>query len=144
VSSHIAIGADHGGFGLKKVLIAHLEKSGHKLTDMGTDSEGSCDYPEFAHKVAKAVAKGEVDWGIVICKTGNGISMAANKVPGARAAICHNIKTALLSRQHNNANILAMGSLFISEEAAVEVTDKWLAEEFEGGRHERRVNQIDL
>lgn len=138
----IALGSDHGGFDLKQAIYNHLKEQGHEVIDFGTDSHDSCDYPLIAQPVANAVVKGEVDRGILICGTGIGIGIAANKVPGIRAALCHDTFSAKASRNHNNANILTMGQRVVGEGLALAIVDTWIASEFEGGRHERRVNEI--
>lgn len=138
----IAIGCDHGGFRLKNAVIEHLEKKGIEIKDFGTYTEESCDYPQFAQKVAEEVVAKNYDFGIVICGTGIGVSITANKVPGARAALCHDTFSARATREHNNANILAMGERVIGVGLALEVVDTFLGAEFQGGRHERRVNMI--
>lgn len=137
----IALGADHGGFTLKTEINQFLKGQGHDTQDFGTFSAESCDYPEFAQKVAAAVSTKKADAGILICKSGNGMAIVANKFPGVRAAICFDKNVAALSRQHNDANILVLGSehLFDEPEAIVK---HWLDSGFEGGRHQRRVDQI--
>jgi ribose 5-phosphate isomerase B len=137
----VALGADHGGFELKKDIIHFLNGEGYKTKDFGTFSSDSCDYPVFAYKVAKAVSEGAVDLGILICKSGNGMAMVANKLPNVRAAICFDKDVATLSRQHNNANILVLGSEHLFDEPEL-ITRSWLEAGFEGGRHARRVKQI--
>lgn len=138
----IAIGSDHGGYRLKQKVIEFLKETGIEYKDFGCYSSESVDYPDFALPVAKAVASGEYDRGILICGTGIGISIAANKVKGIRAALCHDCFSAKASRQHNDANILAMGERVIGQGLAVEIVKTWLASKFEGGRHERRVRKI--
>ena len=138
----IYMGADHGGFELKEKLKTYLIEKGFEIEDFGTDSEESVDYPKFGHQVAQAVVANNGK-GIVICGTGIGISISANKVKGARAALCHCVEYAKLTRQHNDANILAMGGRFVSFEDAVKITDTFLETEFEGGRHTRRVEMIE-
>lgn len=138
----IYMGADHGGFELKEKLKTYLIEKGFEIEDFGTDSEESVDYPKFGHQVAQAVVANNGK-GIVICGTGIGISISANKVKGARAALCHCVEYAKLTRQHNDANILAMGGRFVSFEDAVKITDAFLETEFEGGRHTRRVEMIE-
>ncbi len=137
----IALGADHGGFTLKNEIRLFLKNQGHEAADFGTFSAESCDYPEFANKVAQAVSAKKADAGILICKSGNGMAIVANKFPGVRAAICFDKNVASLSRQHNDANILVLGSehLFDDPEAIIK---EWLQASFEGGRHKRRVEQI--
>lgn len=138
----IAIGSDHGGFNLKGELIRHIQSKGYEIKDFGCYSPDSVDYPDIAHDVAEAVLKGEYERGILICGTGIGISIAANKVPGIRAALCGDCFSAKASREHNNANILALGERVIGVELAKMITEIWLATEFEGGRHSRRVDKI--
>lgn len=138
----IAIGNDHAGFRLKEKLLEHLAQKGFEVLDFGTHSEESVDYPDFAHPVAEAVEKGKVDFGILMCGSGNGISMTANKYPGIRAALCWNEEIARLARMHNNANILALPARFLKDEEAEKITDVFLDEKFEGGRHERRIEKI--
>lgn len=138
----IAIGSDHGGFELKNHVIAHLKEQGVEVCDMGTYSEESCDYPVIAKKVAEAVSGGEYEKGILICGTGIGISIAANKVKGIRAALCGDVYSAQMTRRHNDANILCMGGRVIGRELAFMICDTFLKEEFEGGRHEKRIAAI--
>lgn len=138
----IAIGSDHGGLALKTAIIDHLQKQGYEVTDYGTDSSDSCDYPLIAEPLARDVASGRFPQGILICGTGIGIGIAANKVAGIRAALCHDTFSAKASRQHNNANILTMGQRVIGVGLALDIVDAWLSTDFEGGRHERRVMQI--
>ncbi len=138
----LAIGADHAGFRLKEAVKKHLDKRGIEYKDFGTYSEESCDYPDIARDVAVAVKKGEFDFGILICGTGIGISIAANKIKGIRAALCHDTFSAKAARAHNNANILAMGARVIGEGLACEIVDRFLSAQFEGGRHQRRVDKI--
>ncbi|WP_138203941.1 ribose 5-phosphate isomerase B [Haloimpatiens lingqiaonensis] len=138
----IAIGSDHGGFNLKNDIIKHLEAKGIEVKDFGTDSTESCDYPEFAEKVAKEVVAKNFELGILICGTGIGIGIAANKVPGVRAALCSDTFSAHACREHNNANILTMGERVVGKGLALDIVDTFISTNFEGGRHERRVNQI--
>lgn len=140
----IAIGSDHGGFDLKEKVIAHLKEDGYTVKDMGTYSKDSCDYPDFGHAVAWAVAKNEADKGIVICTTGVGISISANKVPGIRAALCTDPYVAKMTRLHNNANVLAMGAAVVGDGLACDIVDTFLSTEFsEGERHIRRIEKIE-
>lgn len=140
----IAIGCDHIGFLLKKDVIAYLEAHGFEYRDYGTDSDKSCDYPVYAKKVAEAIVSGECDRGILLCGTGIGISITANKYKGIRAAICHDVFSAEATRLHNDANVLAMGSRVIGPGLAVMIVDKFLNTEFSGEeRHVRRINQIE-
>lgn len=138
----IAIGCDHGGYEIKNAVIAYLKEQGMEYTDFGCYSTESVDYPLFAYKVATAVAKGEAKLGILCCGTGIGISMAANKVKGVRAAVCSDAFCAEMTRRHNNANILCMGGRVIDSEKAVQLADIFLHTAFEGGRHEKRVQMI--
>ena len=138
----IAIGSDHGGFNLKNTVMERLKEKGYEFKDFGTYSADSCDYPDIAIEVAEKVASGEYDRGILICGTGIGIGIAANKVQGIRAALCHDTFSAHASREHNNANILTMGERIIGAGLALEIVDTWLNTEFEGGRHARRVDKI--
>ena len=138
----IAIGSDHGGFILKNAILEHIQSKGYEIKDFGGYSTESIDYPDVAHEVSRAVIQGDYDRGILICGTGIGISIAANKVPGIRAALCGDCFSAKASREHNNANILAMGERVIGIGLAKMITDIWLATEFEGGRHIGRVNKI--
>jgi ribose 5-phosphate isomerase B len=138
----IALGSDHGGFELKEYIKEYLEKKGIEYVDYGTGSTESVDYPEYGYKVAKAVKNGECDRGIICCGTGIGISISANKVPGIRCALCSDTYSARMSREHNNANILALGGRVVGKDLALEIVDVWLRTEFQGGRHERRVNKI--
>ncbi len=138
----VAIAADHAGYELKDLLKGDLEAMGHDVLDLGTNSGESVDYPDFGHAVAEAVTSGKADRGIVVCGTGIGISMAANRHAGARAALCHDGLTARLSRQHNDANILALGARIIGVEAARDALREFLATAFEGGRHQRRVDKL--
>lgn len=138
----IALGSDHGGFHLKEVIKRYLEERGIAYRDFGTNSAESVDYPEFGMKVAEAVASGEYDRGIVCCGTGIGISISANKVPGVRCAVVSDTYSAQMSREHNNANILALGERVVGAGLALKIVEVWLETEFAGGRHERRVKQI--
>jgi ribose 5-phosphate isomerase B len=138
----LVIASDHAGYLLKEELKKYLEAKGHTLLDLGTHSEESTDYPDYAHPAAEAVEKGEVDSGVIICGTGNGINIAANKHQGVRAALCWIPEIASLARQHNNANICTLPARFISSEEAKTIVDAFFSAEFEGGRHERRVKKI--
>lgn len=139
----IGIASDHGGFELKEYLKEYLKKSGIEVSDFGTNSEEPVDYPIYGERCARAVANGEVERGVVCCGTGIGISIAANKVAGIRCALCTDENMARLSRQHNNANMLALGGRITSNEEAQKILDAWLITEFEGGRHQRRIDMID-
>jgi ribose 5-phosphate isomerase B len=138
----VAIGSDHAGFGMKKYLVDNLSSEGHSLQDYGTVSEESVDYPDFIHPLAKAIDNGTFVKGIIICGTANGAAMTANKYPGVRAAVCWNEQIVILSRQHNDANILALPARFISNEDALNFARIFLNTAFQGGRHEKRVRKI--
>ncbi len=139
----IAIASDHGGFDLKEAVRKHLEEKGIECRDFGTDSKASCDYPDFAGAAAKAVADGECERGIVICTTGIGVSIVANKVNGIRCGLCTNVTQARLTREHNDANMLALGAGITGQTAAMDIVDTFLSTEFSHGeRHERRVRKI--
>ena len=140
----IAIGSDHGGFALKKALMAHLDKRGLACRDFGTYSGDSCDYPQYAKAVANAVASGECERGILICGTGIGVSITANKIPGIRAALCGDCFSAEATRQHNDANILCMGARVTGEGLALKIADIFLDTPFsEDERHKRRISMIE-
>ncbi len=138
----VALGCDHAGFVLKEVVASYLAQEGHEVLDEGTDSDASCDWPEFAAKVARRVSAGEAERGIAICATGIGMSMAANKLPGVRAALCNDLFTARYSRLHNDANVLAMGARVIGPGLAGEIVRTWMETPFEGGRHSRRLEKL--
>ncbi len=140
----IAIGSDHGGYDLKEKVIAHLKEQGIECKDMGCQDKSSCDYPVYGRAVARAVAAGECEKGIVICTTGIGISITANKVPGIRCALCADTVSARLTRLHNDANVLAMGAGIVGENLALGIVDTFLGTEFSGEeRHQRRINLIE-
>jgi ribose 5-phosphate isomerase B len=138
----IAVGSDHGGFRLKQALVIYLRKKGHSVLDTGCFSGESCDYPEYSYAVAMLVSENKADRGIVICKSGIGNSIVANKVKGIRAALCCNIRQAISSREHNNANVIALGASYVKEAAAKRIISAWLKAKPLGGRHKRRVSQI--
>lgn len=138
----IAIGCDHGGTTLKDSIVNYLEERGVQIEDFGTFGTDSVDYPDFAYKVARSVADGKADKGILMCGTGIGISIAANKVNGIRCALCHNTDTAKLTAMHNDSNVLAMGGRVIDADTAVNIVKAWLDTPFEGGRHINRINKI--
>ena len=138
----IAIACDHGAYALKETLKKHLEKKGLEYKDFGTYSLDSCDYPDFAAPAAQAVASGGCDRGIVLCTTGIGVSITANKVKGIRCALLSDVMSARLTRQHNDTNMMAIGAGVVGEMLALEIIDTWLGTEFEGGRHQRRVDKI--
>lgn len=139
----VALGCDHGGYELKIIVKEHLEKQGYEVLDLGCDSKESVDYPIYGKAVGEAVVEKKADCGIVICGTGIGISIAANKVKGVRAGLCMNTTMAKLTREHNNANVLAFGARIIGDVLALEIVDTFLNTEFQGGRHLRRVSMIE-
>jgi ribose 5-phosphate isomerase B len=138
----VALGADHAGFPLKQDLKPWLVAQGHTVLDVGTHSGESVDYPDFAAAVARAVSSGEAQRGVLVCGTGIGMAISANKVPGIRAAVCGDVATACISRQHNDLNVLALGARVTSTAQAIEIVRAWLETPFEGGRHEGRVAKI--
>lgn len=138
----VAFASDHAGYSLRKKIEEYMEQKGYKILDFGTDSEASCDYPDFAHPCALAVEKGEADFGIAMCGTGNGIQMTLNKHQGIRAALCWIPEIAALAKEHNNANILVLPARFVSEDEAIKIVDAYLNAKFEGGRHQRRIDKI--
>jgi ribose 5-phosphate isomerase B len=139
----IIVASDHGGFKLKQEIIPFLEGMGIKVVDGGCDGEDSVDYPVYGRKAALSVVSGKTDAAIIICGTGIGISIAANRVKGARASLCHNTEYAKMTRLHNDSNILALGGRFTEIEAAKEIISVWLSTEYEGGRHDKRVKMLD-
>ena len=139
----IALGCDHGALALKNALIPHLEEMGYEVKDFGTYTLDSCDYPDFAAPAAKAVASGECDKGIVLCTTGIGVSITANKVKGIRCALLSDVMSARMTREHNDTNVLAMGAGVVGEKLAVEIVDTWLGTAFSGdARHQRRIDKV--
>ena len=138
----IAIGADHGGFELKQALVQKLSDMGHEVIDLGTDSAASVDYPDFSAQVCSQVLDGKAQFGILVCGTGIGMSMAANKYRGIRAALCDNEYSARMSREHNNANVLCLGDRVLGKGLAESIVEVWLSSSFEGGRHQRRVDKF--
>ncbi|MCR4943364.1 MAG: ribose 5-phosphate isomerase B [Clostridium sp.] len=138
----IAIGADHGGFGLKEEIKKYLDENGYEVKDFGTYSTDSCDYPDYGLQVAEAVAAKEYEFGILVCGTGIGIGIAANKVPGIRAALCSDTFSAHATREHNDANILTMGARVVGPGLALDIVKTFLNAKFEGDRHVRRLNKI--
>ena len=139
----IAVGSDHGGLEYKNAIKEHLEKQGHEVTDVGTYTSDSCHYPVFGEAVARKVANNECDFGVVVCTSGEGIAIAANKVPGVRCGIAYNDDVARLMRQHNNANVIAFGQKFMQLDDVLRRVDIFLSTEFEGGRHQTRVDLIN-
>ncbi len=138
----IGIGSDHGGFALKEEIKKLIEISGHEVFDYGTNNSESVDYPEYGKLVGEAVVSGKIDRGIVICGTGIGISISANKVKGIRCALCSDTYSARMSMEHNNANVLALGGRVLGIDLAKEIVSVWLNSKFEGGRHQRRIDKI--
>lgn len=138
----IAIGSDHGGFELKNHIVKYLNEKGYDVKDYGVYNEDSVDYPDCAKPVCEAVISGEAEKGILLCGTGIGISIAANKYKGIRAALCSDVYSAVMAKQHNNANILCMGGRVLGRELAFMITDSWLKNEFLGGRHSKRLEKI--
>lgn len=137
-----AIGCDHAGLSLKATLAERLQQRGHTVQDLGTDGPASCDYADFAGAVARAVSQGQADQGLLVCGTGIGMSIAANKVPGVRAAVLSDTFSARSTRQHNDANVLCLGERVVGAGLALDILDAWLDASFEGGRHQRRVDKI--
>ena len=139
----ISIGCDHGALDLKNLVVAHLEKQGHTVTDYGTYTKDSCDYPEFAAAAARAGASGECDKGIVLCTTGIGVSISANKIDGVRCALLSDPWSAKMTRLHNDTNVMALGAGVVGENLALEIVDIWVGTEFSGDeRHQRRINKL--
>lgn len=138
----IALACDHGGLDLKNTIYAYLKEHGYEVVDFGTNTKDSCDYPDYALPAAEAVASGECAKGIVVCSTGIGVSIVANKVPGVRCAHCHDSYCARYTRLHNDSNMLALGAKVVGEGYALEIVETFLTTEFEGGRHARRVGKI--
>ena len=138
----IAIGCDHGALDLKNKVIAHLTAKGYEVVNFGTDTLDSCDYPDYAAPAAKAVASGECDKGIVLCTTGIGVSITANKVKGIRCALLSDVMSARMTRQHNDTNMMAIGAAIVGQMLALEIIDTWLGAEYEGGRHQRRIDKM--
>lgn len=138
----IAIGSDHGGIDLKQILVPKIEALGHTVIDLGCNSDESVDYPDFAEKVCAKVISGEADGGILVCGTGIGMSMAANRYRGIRAALCDNEYMARMSREHNDANVLCLGDRVLGKGLAENIVDVWLNTEFAGGRHQRRIDKF--
>ena len=139
----IAIGCDHGALALKNKMVAHLQSKGHEVKDFGTYTPDSCDYPEFAAAAARSVASGECDKGIVLCTTGIGVSISANKIDGIRCALLSDVWSAKMTRLHNDTNMMAMGAGVVGENLALEIADTWLGTEFSGeARHQRRIDKL--
>jgi len=139
----ISIGCDHGALELKNLVVTHLQKQGHEVTDYGTYTKDSCDYPEFAAAAARAVAEGKADRGIVLCTTGIGVSITANKIPGIRCALLSDVVSARLTREHNDTNMMAIGAGMVGQLQALQIVDTWLGTEFSGdARHQRRIDKV--
>ena len=141
--SKLLIASDHAGFPLKEELKNYLEKKGISVKDLGTHTPERCDYPEYAYELAKWISSGKYKRGILVCKSGIGNSIVANRLPRVRAALCYNLRVAKLSREHNDSNVLVLGSAFVKTELAKRMAIAWLNTKFLGGRHKRRVNQIE-
>lgn len=139
----IALASDHAGFELKEIIKDYLQTNGYKIKDFGTATAESVDYPDFAVPAARAVASGECDRGILVCGSGQGMAISANKVKGIRAALCGELYSAKMSRLHNDSNVLALGGRIIGRDLAIEIVKTWLDTEFEGGRHQRRVDKMN-
>jgi ribose 5-phosphate isomerase B len=139
----IALGTDHAGFQLKEAIKVHLESKGIEVIDFGTDSEDSVDYPDFVRPAAESVAKGTAELAIVFGGSGNGEAIAANKVPGVRCGLCWNKWSAQMTKEHNNANVIALGGRVVSPAEAIEIVDTWLSARFEGGRHQTRIDKLE-
>ena len=137
------VGSDHAAYELKEAIKAKLISDGHEVIDVGCDSTESVDYPKYGHAVGRAVASGEAERGIAVCGSGIGISIACNKVPGIRAALCTSVEMAEMCRRHNNANVVCMGARMISQELAFDIIDTWMTTDFEAGKHLRRINEIE-
>ena len=139
----IAIGSDHGGFEYKELIINHLKANGYSIIDCGTYTKESCDYPDFAKEVASKIIKNEAEKGILVCGTGIGMSISANKFRGIRASLCSDTFSAHATREHNDSNVLCLGQRVIGESLALEIVDTWLKAEFQGGRHQKRIDKIE-
>jgi ribose 5-phosphate isomerase B len=140
----VAVGADHGGVGLKNRLAAVLMEGGHQVLDFGTDGPASVDYPDFAQAVCQAVGGGQAELGILVCGTGIGMSIAANRFPAIRCGLAHDVTTARLTRAHNDANVLAIGARIVGEEVALDILGAFLSTPYEGGRHDRRIEKLNF
>ena len=139
----LVVGSDHAAYELKEAIKEKLISEGHEVIDVGCDSPESVDYPKYGHAVGRAVASGEAERGIAVCGSGIGISIACNKVPGIRAALCTSVEMAEMCRRHNNANVVCMGARMISQELAFDIIDTWMTTDFEAGKHLRRINEIE-
>lgn len=141
---NIGIACDHAGFAMKELVVKHLLAQGHAVKDFGTYSEESCDYPDFAHKLGNAIENGQLNWGVALCGSANGITMTVNKHPNVRAAICWTNEITQLARWHNDANVCSLPARFITPEQAYTIVDTFFTEKFEGGRHQKRVDKINI
>ena len=139
----IALGADHAGYQMKEAIKTHLQSKGHEIVDFGTASEAPVDYADYCRPAAESVARGDSDCGVVFGGSGNGEAMVANKVAGIRCGVCWNIESACLTKEHNNANVIALGGRMVSEEEGIAIVDAWLQATFQGGRHQRRIDKIE-
>ena len=139
----IALGTDHAGFKLKEIIKAHLQTKGYRVVDFGTDSDEPVDYPDYIRPAAESVSRGECNLGIVFGGSGNGEAIAANKVKGIRCGLCWNKESARLAKEHNNANVIALGGRMVSEKEGIQIVDTWLNAEYQGGRHQRRIEKIE-
>lgn len=139
----IVLGSDHGGFEYKNAIVEHLNSLGYEVTDIGTDSTASCDYPDIAKNLVKQILDKKAEKGILICGTGIGMSIVANRSKGIRASVCNDTYTARLTKMHNNSNVLCLGQRVIGIGVAIDIVDTWLNTEFEGGRHQKRIDKID-
>ena len=138
----VVIASDHGGFELKQFVLSHLENKGLEVTDLGPETTDSCDYPDYAEKVCVAIQNGDADWGVLVCGTGIGMSITANKFTGIRAAVLSDCFSAAATREHNNANVMCLGQRLIGMGMAQRILDTWCSSTFEGGRHQRRLNKL--
>ncbi len=139
----IALGADHAGYQMKEAVKAHLEIQGYEIVDFGTANTAAVDYPDYCRPAAESVARGDSDCGLVFGGSGNGEAMVANKVPGIRCGVCWNIESARLTKEHNNANVIALGGRMVSQAEGIAIVDAWLNAAFQGGRHQRRIEKIE-
>ena len=139
----IALGTDHAGYKMKEVIKGYLNQIGYDVIDFGTDSEEAVDYPDYCRPVGESVAKGDCDCGMVFGGSGNGEAMVANKVPGIRCGVCWNVESARLTKEHNNANVIAIGGRMVSEKEGIQIVNAWLNAEFQGGRHQKRIDKIE-
>lgn len=139
----VALGTDHAGYKMKELIKDHLSQKGYEVVDFGTDSEEAVDYPDYCRPAAESVARGECDFGVVFGGSGNGEAMVANKVVGVRCGVCWNVESARLSKEHNNANVIAIGERMVSQTEGQKIVDAWLEAEFQGGRHQKRIDKIE-